>query len=289
MTDEMNSLFDENSIKKDENFEVEEDIDPSTIDMTSLFEPPKKEEEKASKKSEEKTVTAERPTEKLDNVPAPTKRNDGVYDNDIEDFITKAREIAKEEWSIEDIVSLITSVGEDGYAPASIYVSLERLKDIKDGMSIEDIGEDNREVVDDMLLKNCSVDFFSLNEEIANLVFTFDSAKDAYLHEFNAILNRYRIMQENQAIHPKEGSLPMLTISIVPNDLMGQCVVVAAFPLAFFRTLDDVGENASMHTMFYTENIQFSKIELTEEEQRDTVADVMRDMEIGESGQIFDE
>lgn len=299
-------LFDEDTIVKDDNFELEEDIDPSTVDMSALFETlPEKEdpketvnEEKEQKinHTEEVTPVSEAPVSEapvsevaLDNVPAPTAKETEPEENAVDEFINQSKEVTEKDWSVDEILALITGHDENGHAPAGIYVSLERLTGVTEEMNIEDLTEDQREIVEDIVIHECSIDFFALNTEIANLVFTFDSPKDAYLHEFNALLNRYRIMQEKLGTEPENDVLPMLTIAIAPDELLGRCIMLAAFPLAFFRTLDDTGMNASLHTMFYMNNIQFSKIEITEEEQRDAIADVMRDVSAGANGQLFEE
>lgn len=302
MTDETTKgLFDENTIVKDDNFELEEDIDPSTVDMSALFEkPPKEDESEKAEKEEDNQKTdhtketnpePETPVSKttLDNVPAPTAKETELEDSAVDEFINQSKEITDQDWTVDEILALITGHDESGHAPAGIYVSLERLTGVTDEMSIEDLTEDQREIVEDIVIHECSIDFFALNTEIANLVFTFDSPNDAYLHEFNALLNRYRIMQEKLGTEPENDVLPMLTIAIVPDALLGRCIMLAAFPLSFFRTLDDTGVNASLHTMFYMNNIQFSKIEITEEEQREAIADVMRDVNAGANGQLFEE
>lgn len=294
-------LFDEDTIVKDDDFELEEDIDPSTVDMSALFEtPPEKEDSKETineekeqevEHTEEVKAETETPVSEmaLDNVPAPTAKETEPEKSAVDEFINQSKEVTEKDWSVDEILALITGHDENGHAPAGIYVSLERLTGVTEEMNIEDLTEDQREIVEDIVIHECSIDFFALNTEIANLVFTFDSPKDAYLHEFNALLNRYRIMQEKLGTEPENDVLPMLTIAIAPDELLGRCVVLAAFPLAFFRTLDDTGMNASLHTMFYMNNIQFSKIEITEEDQRDAIADVMRSVNEGANGQLFEE
>ena len=289
-------LFDEDTIAKDDNFELEEDIDPSTVDMSVLFETPPEKEDPKETVNEEKEQKVEHTEEvtpvseiALDNVPAPTAKETEPEESAVDDFINQSKEVTEKDWSVDEILALITGHDENGHAPAGIYVSLERLTGVTEEMNIEDLTEDQREIVEDIVIHECSIDFFALNTEIANLVFTFDSPKDAYLHEFNALLNRYRIMQEKLGTEPENDVLPMLTIAIAPDELLGRCIMLAAFPLAFFRTLDDTGMNASLHTMFYMNNIQFSKIEITEEEQRDAIADVMRSVNEGANGQLFEE
>lgn len=289
-------LFDEDTIAKDDNFELEEDIDPSTVDMSVLFETPPEKEDPKETVNEEKEQKVEHTEEvtpvseiTLDNVPTPTAKETEPEESAVDEFINQSKEVTEKDWSVDEILALITGHDENGHAPAGIYVSLERLTGVTEEMNIEDLTEDQREIVEDIVIHECSIDFFALNTEIANLVFTFDSPKDAYLHEFNALLNRYRIMQEKLGTEPENDVLPMLTIAIAPDELLGRCIMLAAFPLAFFRTLDDTGMNASLHTMFYMNNIQFSKIEITEEEQRDAIADVMRSVNEGANGQLFEE
>ena len=290
-------LFDENSIKQEPSeFEVEPDIDPATVDTSGLFETPPKsdvseEDTKTSKQTEKAEDVDHKESHKvyaeMDNVPAPTEKAEDVVEDSVNDYIAKSKEIADSVWGADEIIAMITSTNEEGQSPATIYVALERISNVTENMSIEDIKEDDREMVEDLVVKDCTIDMFSMTTDIANLVFNFDSPKSAYLQEFYSILNRYRMMQEALAQENKDNVLPMISISIVPEHLMGQGIMMAAFPLAFFRTLDDSGLNTSLHTLFYTENIQFSRIEITEEEQREAIADVMRDMSSGTGGDLF--
>lgn len=281
------NLFKENE-QKEENFTIEEDIDSSTIDTSDFFEP---KEDAKDIPTEEEPVEENIPGEEnedndldpLTNVPAP--KDAPSFEDVGNEFLNESAEVSETEWTGEDILSMITGVNEDGIAPAKIFVSLERLTGVTENMSLDDIPEENREVVEECEISDCTIDFFALNTEIANVVFNFEQANAVYLRDFVEILNRYRFMQEQTT---EVGVIPMISIVIMPDDLKGKGAAFFSFPLAYFRTLNDNGVNASLHTMFYTENITFAKFDISKEEEAELMADALIEAE-EEAGGMFTE
>ena len=64
-------------------------------------------------------------------------------------------------------------------------------------------------------------------------------------------------------------------------------MVIMNMPFMYTRCLADNGENASMHMMFYLDNIQFFALELTEEEEMMLKADAQRMAAEGTGGDLF--
>ena len=187
--------------------------------------------------------------------------------------------------TVDDIIEQIESLDENGHTPCTIVVSLERISNVRDGQSIENIRDEDRTSIDEVVVKECSAETYALNPELVNLVFAFDSPADGYLSEVNDILKRYKAMQENMQ---DSGDVPMLTVVLMPDKFEGKACAMYTFPSAFFRTLSDSGENTLMHMLFPAENIQFSILDISENDESQIKADAMRLVEEGTGGQLFE-
>ncbi len=187
------------------------------------------------------------------------------------------------------ILKYLTETDENGHSQAVIVASLERLHNVTEGKLLEDIPEDDREYVDDMVIEGAAIDIYSLDGQLYNLILKFDTVKDAYLKEINEMCNRYRDMQESMSINDVPNTeLAYMSITLMPNQLQGYGALSLSFPIGYFRVLDDNGVNASMLLQFTNENVQFQALEMDSETRSELVADVMREMEEGKDGQIYE-
>ena len=242
--------------------------------LASLFEPVDETEKKSPEKADGYSSTLLKFPQK--DVPEPTTEDEET---------AEAPEI-----TADTILEGILRLNKEGHSECVIMATLERLHNIHEGESIEELSEDDREQIDSMAVEGAVVDIYSLDGHLFNLVLSFDSVKDAYLLELNQILNRYRSMQESiaSADNVPDTDAAMFTMSLMPESLNGFGAMTLTFPAAYFRILDDNGVNASMLIQFYADNIQFQLIDMDEELKSELTADVMREMEEGTGGQIFD-
>lgn len=214
-----------------------------------------------------------------DNIPVPKPVAPVNTDSNEEDLLN---------FSSDDILDLVCSKDSDGYSPSLITVTLQKAHNINENTKLDDITEDDLEYVDELILKNCSVDLFSLTDNIITVKFEFDSVNDAYLMELNQVLNRYRLLQEdNFSKDTDQQILPLLRISFMPEKLKGYGMMSMIFPISYFRVLNDNNINASMLLLFDAENVEFSKIELSEEDKIQIQADVLRETENSTNGMLF--
>lgn len=210
-------------------------------------------------------------------VPAPT-------------VIEESEEKQYEDFSQDDILELINSKDENGLCPCYILASLDSLSGVEPGMSLEDIPDENKTNVDDMQIEDCFADMYTLDGDFINIVLTFNSEKNAYLQELKRLLDRYRLMQDSIAENI-DASDKMVTFSLafMPKALNGNGLMQAMFPIAYFRTLDDTGLNVCMHIMFHLNDIQFMKVSLDDETKAEIQADILREIENGTNGMLFEE
>ncbi len=252
----------------------EQTLDPDTL--ASLFEPVDETEKQAGADNNDsiKELSDLYPD---GFVPEPT--------NSISDDKENAEEITS-----DTIPKGILTLNDEGHSDSVIVASLERLHNVQDGAVIEELSEDDREQIDGMTIEGAAVDIYTLDGHLFNLILKFDTVKDAYLQELHDILNRYRVMQESMAANDSvpETEAAMFSISLMPESLNGFGALTLTFPAAYFRILDDNGVNASMLIQFYEENLQFQTLDIDEDMQSELTADVMREFEEGEGGQIFD-
>jgi len=213
----------------------------------------------------------------LESVPVPEK-------------VEAVAEETIEEFDQDTILGLINSVDKDGYCPCYMIVSLELYKDITSDMTLMDVPEENKNIVDDMQIEDCSVDLYTMDGELVNAVFTFNSDRNAYLQELKRLLDRYRLMQDDIASNPDANDrMAVFTLAFMPKALNGKGLMQISFPVSYFRTLDDAGLNVCMHMMFHMNNVQFMKIDIDEETEAEITADILREMEGGTGGALFDE
>lgn len=189
----------------------------------------------------------------------------------------------------EVMMALINSTDENGHTPCAINVSLEDYSNIQEGKALADYTEDERTYIDGVDISECSADLHSFDDQLMNLVLTFESPRDAYLRELNELLNRYRIASDDLAAKESTDHAPVLTVTIVPMDLKGRGVVTMSLPTLFCRILSDNNENCSMLMQFHMDTVDFFGINMTDEEASEITADVMRQEEMSTGGQLFDE
>ncbi len=186
----------------------------------------------------------------------------------------------------DTILSGLTTLNSDGHSDAVIIATLERLHNVSDLTTIEDLSEEDREYVDEMVIEDAGVDLYSLDGQLFNLILKFDTVKDAYLKELNEICNRYRAMLEKST--DDNDIVPMLSLTLMPESLKGYGMLNLTFPVGFFRILDDNGVNASMLIQFMAENVQFQALDIDEETKSNLTADVMRELEESGDGSLYE-
>lgn len=193
------------------------------------------------------------------------------------------------EFNSEDILQLILSLDEDGHSPSFITASLERLVDVKEGMTLADVPPENREYVDQMQIEYCAVDVDTLDGELMQVILSFDTPNDAYLKELNEFMNRYKIMQHEFAASEDESTIPLMSLTFAPKDLKGFGLLQFTFPVMYVRCLNDAGTNAAMVMLFHMANMEFVKIDISDEDLAELKADVYREVESGTGGALFEE
>ncbi len=207
---------------------------------------------------------------------------------------TEAKEEKEEDEEVleitpDTILKHIVDEDEDGHSPSVIIVTLERLHNINEGTVMEEIPEEDREYVDDMVIEGASVDLYTLDGQLYNLILKFDTANDAFLKSLNEICNRYRAMREDDANEKaSDPGLATLSVTIMPDTLKGYGALSLMFPVGYFRVLDDNGVNASMLLQFMDENVQFQSIDISSEMRSEITSDVMREAEEGNDGSLFE-
>ncbi len=187
----------------------------------------------------------------------------------------------------DNIVTALQAVDENGHSAAVIVADISRLHNVTPNMTLEEVPEENREYVDQIVVKNAAFDMYTLDGHLFNVILRFDSAKDAYMKELNEFMHRYRVMQEDIAITGAD-TVAMFTLTLMPEIMKGQGVMNATFPVGYFRILDDNGVNSSFMFQFYVENIQFMKLEIDDETKSEITADAMREVEQGTGGSLFE-
>lgn len=213
-----------------------------------------------------------------------------------EDVLNVPKPSVKEEKQVElfdftgdDIIDLVCSTNKEGYSPAFISASIQKIHNVDENTMLEDVKEEDLEQVDDMVIENCKVDIFALNEKFINIRLEFDSVNDAYLRELNEILNRYRVMQEANLQDETSNTIPVFYLTFMPVALQGRGILKAVLPTAYFRTLNDNDINACMHFIFDIEGIEANQILLTEEEKINIEAEILREFENSANGQMFED
>ena len=187
----------------------------------------------------------------------------------------------------DTIIDSLYTLNETEHTDAVIVAELSKLHNVTENTILDEVSEDDREYVDQITVENTLLDIYTLDGELYNVVFNFDSVKDVYMKELNELLNRYRMMQEQIATNGENGTVAMFSVTFMPNRLDGHGILTASFPVAFFRVLNDNDVNASLLIQFHESSLQFSKIEIDDELKAEITADVMREINEGTDGDFF--
>ncbi len=208
-------------------------------------------------------------------VPAPTVKEEAPVEDTTMPEITP-----------DSILAEIISQDENGYSPCTIAAVLNELVNITGNESLDEIDEEHTNEVESDIIEYCKVDVYSLDGNLMNVVFTFDSPTDAYLKDMYDLLNRYKRMlshyaEKNADIPEGEPvTVPMFSIQILPNVFRGKAAAMYSFPIAFFKTLDNNGREVNLHLLFDAENTVYSQVDISEDELSDITADVLREMQM---------
>lgn len=194
------------------------------------------------------------------------------------------------EISGETILDAILDLDDNNHTKSIIIAAIEKLHNVDDGVDLSEVPDEDHEYIDDITIEDCSVDMYTLDGIIFNLVLKFDNPKNAYLKELNELCNRYRAMQEDMATNPNADPtiVPMFSLTFMPYKFDGKGAMVATFPIGYFRVLNDDGVNCSFFLQFWANNVSFTKIDIDEETKSEMVADVLREVEKGSGGQLFE-
>lgn len=189
----------------------------------------------------------------------------------------------------DHLLTDILKQNEDGHANSQILFSMERLHDIENGMSLDDVPDENREWLCDLQVENAAIDVYSMDGEISCLNLIFDNDKDVYIREINDIMNRYRLAQEQLSEEETgKNDMIMLSVLLMPYSTDYQAFLQFAFPFWWGRVIGAAGQGNVMTLMFHNNNIEAVQIDMTEDELSTMQADVMRDMESGTGGNMFE-
>lgn len=218
----------------------------------------------------------------MENIPAPVAAVP-ENDNDIH--------YGNEDVDPNQLLKDILKINEDGHTDSQVLVTMERLHNVEEGMTLEELGDENREWIEDLEIEDCSLDIFSMDGEITCLNMAFDTPQSVYLRELNSFINRYRLAQEAfvQDENRNPNDMLMLSVMIMPNIPNYQAFLQLCFPIWWGRVVNDEGEANTMTIMFHSNNIDAYQIDISEEELTEIKADILREAESGTGGAIFEE
>lgn len=180
----------------------------------------------------------------------------------------------------EGIHEQILAKDEEGYSPCSITVHLEKIHNVTENTVLDDVKEEDREYIDSVQIRRCSMDIFSLREDLVSVNFVFDSPNDAYLQELNEMMHRYRVMSEEMSKEVTDGTastVPVLTVSFMPLIMNGAGFASYQAPVDYCIALGDDGKSGLMHMLFDMNTILYSELEFTEEEVIETQKNIMQE------------
>lgn len=198
-------------------------------------------------------------------------------------------EFKSEEIDADRLLEDILKLDKGGHANCQILFSMERLHNVKEGMSLDDVPDEDREWLDDLQVENAAIDVYSMDGEISCLNLVFDNDKDVYIREINDMMNRYRLAQEQlQTEETAKSDMIMLSVLLMPYETDYQAFLQFAFPFWWGRVVGATGQGNIMTLMFHNNNIDATQIDMTEDELNTVKADVMRDLESGEGGSMFE-
>jgi hypothetical protein len=201
-------------------------------------------------------------------------------------FVAPAPETKKDESeqeiTAETILDEILAKNEDGYTPTAIIALIENIHNSGD-KTLAEVADEDHEYVREMSIEYCSMDMYALTDDITNVIFRFDSEKDAYLRELNDLLEQYRIMSQKASEQMDAGKenvpIPVFSLSFVPFKFNGEALATFVHPIAYFRTLDSNGINCQMQILFNPDDISFDRVEIGEEERIEIEAEIQRENE----------
>lgn len=208
-------------------------------------------------------------------VPAPIENPNGVT-------------FKSEDIDADRLLADILKLDNDGHSNCQILFTMERLHNIKEGMALDEVPEEDREWLDDLQVENAVIDLYSMDGEISCLNLIFDNDKDVYIREINDFVSQYRIAQEQ--LQQEDGSkndMIMLSVLLMPYETDYQAFLQLAFPFWSGRVVGVTGEANVMTLMFHNDNIDAIQIDMTEDELNTVTADVLRSMESGTGGNMF--
>ena len=188
------------------------------------------------------------------------------------------------EITAESIQEEIVGLNEDGYSRSAIIAIIEKIHNVL--KNPEAVTDEDHEYIKQIDVEYCKVDMFSISDSIINLVLTFDSTEDAFLHDLIDSLNYYRNLVEkaNELSYEDDNTpLPMLTFTFAPYKFKGMGVAIFTHPIAFFKTLNDDGKECCVHLLFNNEDAHFQKVDISDEALTEIQADIMRERELQET------
>jgi len=192
------------------------------------------------------------------------------------------------EVTMESILDGILKTDEEGHAKSTIYMQLDRVNHVSEVESFYDIKEEDEEYVASQEVDDCSVDFWTLDGNILNVILKFDSKNSVGYTFTREILDRYRRLHTE--LINDDDKMAKFSLIIVPESLGGRGVFVAYMPISYFAILDDNGQDVAFHLQFYSNNITAQEIEMTDSEKAELAAEVQPSLNYTvTNGNLFEE
>lgn len=205
------------------------------------------------------------------NIPAPAPAPAEANMNKAPENVFRAPEITS-----ESIMELMSSRDENGHSPSDVFFTLERVKNVTPGKTYYEYSDDDKEFIDSISVRDCAVEMYSLNGALINLNLIFDTPQSAYLADCMDMLNRFRVAGEDLVVKGIEDQALVLTVTIAPDEMMGKGACVCTLPTMYTRCLADNGENTALFLQFFSQDVRFVCVEMTEEEEKEITADALR-------------
>lgn len=207
----------------------------------------------------------------FNSIPAPASELTEMNKNEDEKNVFQTPDITS-----DSIMELMSSRDENGHSPSEVFFTLERIKNVIPGKTYYEYADEDKEFIDSISVRDCAVEMYSLNGALINLNLIFDTPQSAYLADCIDILNRFRVAGEDLVVKGINDQGLVLTVTIAPDDMMGKGACVCTLPTMYTRCLADNGENTALFLQFFSQDVRFVCVEMTEEEEKEVTADALR-------------
>lgn len=196
----------------------------------------------------------------------------------------------------DDIHAEIVGIGDDGYSRSAIAATLEVLHGIDENTDPEQINDENYEFVRTMDIMYAAVDIYSIDGDIVNVIFTFDSVNDVFVKELRDITKSYRMLYEkilddinaaeDRGQKSEKTSVPQLSITFMPYKYQGVASATYSNPIAWFVTVAEEESKGQFHMIFHMSDVSYDALDISEDVKADIVAEVQRKIEARQNTQF---